>query len=81
MAQTPVVGLGETWRRIGPAEAGVLQGFTNYRPWKKVMRTDPTFRAGAAYKQFGNAVNIGVAALVLRRALSLLTTSPKQMGS
>jgi DNA (cytosine-5)-methyltransferase 1 len=68
MAQTPVVGLGETWRRIGPAEAGVLQGFTNYRPWKKVMRTDPTFRAGAAYKQFGNAVNIGVAALVLKRA-------------
>ncbi len=68
MAQTPVVGLGETWRRIGPAEAGVLQGFTNYRPWKKVMRGDPTFRAGAAYKQFGNAVNIGVAALVLKRA-------------
>ena len=68
MAQTPVVGLGETWRRIGPAEAGVLQGFTNYRPWRKVMRGDPSFRAGAAYKQFGNAVNIGIAALVLKRA-------------
>ena len=70
MAQTPIVGLGETWRRIGPAEAGVLQGFTNYRPWRKVMRKDPSFRAGAAYKQFGNAVNIGVAALVLKRASS-----------
>jgi DNA (cytosine-5)-methyltransferase 1 len=23
MAQTPIVGLGDTWRRIGPAEAGV----------------------------------------------------------
>jgi hypothetical protein len=32
------------------------------------MRADPTFRAGAAYKQFGNAVNIGVAALILKRA-------------
>jgi hypothetical protein len=32
------------------------------------MRADPKFRAGAAYKQFGNAVNIGVAALVLKRA-------------
>jgi site-specific DNA-cytosine methylase len=73
MAQTPVVGLGETWRRSGPAEAGVLQGFTNYRPWKKVMRTDPTFRAGAAYKQFGNAVNIGVAALVLKRSTDYLS--------
>ena len=73
MAQTPVVGLGETWRRIGPAEAGVLQGFTNYRPWRKVMRGDPSFRAGAAYKQFGNAVNIGVAALVLQRATDYLS--------
>ena len=73
MAQTPVVGLGETWRRIGPAEAGVLQGFTNYRPWRKVMRKDPSFRAGAAYKQFGNAVNIGVAALVLKRATDYLS--------
>ena len=72
MAQTPIVGLGDTWRRIGPAEAGVLQGFTNYRPWRKVMRNDPSFRAGAAYKQFGNAVNIGVAALVLQRAASLI---------
>jgi DNA (cytosine-5)-methyltransferase 1 len=72
MAQTPIVGLGNTWRRIGPAEAGVLQGFTNYRPWRKVMRKDPSFRAGAAYKQFGNAVNIGVAALVLKRASSLI---------
>jgi DNA (cytosine-5)-methyltransferase 1 len=71
MAQTPIVGLGDTWRRIGPAEAGVLQGFTNYRPWRKVLRNDPSFRAGAAYKQFGNAVNIGVAALVLKRAASL----------
>jgi DNA (cytosine-5)-methyltransferase 1 len=67
MAQTPIVGLGNTWRRIGPAEAGVLQGFTNYRPWRKVMRKDPSFRAGAAYKQFGNAVNIGIAALILKR--------------
>jgi DNA (cytosine-5)-methyltransferase 1 len=72
MAQTPIVGLGDTWRRIGPAEAGVLQGFTNYRPWRRVMRKDSSFRAGAAYKQFGNAVNIGVAALVLKRASSLI---------
>jgi DNA (cytosine-5)-methyltransferase 1 len=72
MAQTPIVGLGDTWRRIGPAEAGVLQGFTNYRPWRKVMRKNSSFRAGAAYKQFGNAVNIGVAALVLKRASSLI---------
>jgi hypothetical protein len=36
------------------------------------MRKDPSFRAGAAYKQFGNAVNIGVAALVLKRASSLI---------
>ena len=71
MAQTPVVGFGDTWRRIGPVEAGVLQGFTDYRPWRKVMRTDPRFRTGAAYKQFGNAVNIGVAALVLERASKL----------
>ena len=67
MAQTPIVGLGDTWRRIGPAEAGVLQGFTNYRPWRKVIRKDPSFRASAAYKQFGNAVNIGIAALILKR--------------
>jgi hypothetical protein len=80
MAQTPVVGFGDTWRRIGPVEAGILQGFTDYRPWRKVMRTDPRFRTGAAYKQFGNAVNIGVAALVLRRALSFPRTSQKQMG-
>jgi site-specific DNA-cytosine methylase len=73
MAQTPIVGLGDTWRRIGPAEAGVLQGFTNYRPWRKVMRKDASFRAGAAYKQFGNAVNIGVASLVLKRATSYLS--------
>lgn len=72
MAQTPVVGLGETWRRIGPAEAGVLQGFTNFRPWRKVMRTDQKFPSGAAYKQFGNAVNIGIAALVLKRTINAL---------
>jgi DNA (cytosine-5)-methyltransferase 1 len=78
MAQTPIIGLGDTWRRIGPAEAGVLQGFTNYRPWRKVMRKDPSFRAGAAYKQFGNAVNIGVAALVLMRAFGHF--SKQKMG-
>lgn len=72
MTQTPVVGLGETWRRIGPAEAGVLQGFTDYRPWRKVMREDSTFASSAAYKQFGNAVNVGVASLVLARAVEHL---------
>jgi hypothetical protein len=36
------------------------------------MREDPSFRAGAAYRQFGNAVNIGVAALVLKRAKDYL---------
>ncbi len=68
MAQTPIIGLGATWRRLGPAEAGVLQGFSNFKPWRKVMRKHRNFRAAAAYKQFGNAVNIGVAALILRRA-------------
>ena len=68
MAQTPIIGLGDTWRRLGPAEAGVLQGFSNFRPWRKVMKKHRSFRAAAAYKQFGNAVNVGVAALVLRRA-------------
>jgi len=37
------------------------------------MRKDPSFRAGAAYKQFGNAVNIGVAALVLKRSTNYLS--------
>ena len=68
MAQTPIIGLGDTWRRLGPAEAGVLQGFNDFRPWRKVMKKHQSFRASAAYKQFGNAVNVGVAALVLRRA-------------
>ena len=68
MAQTPIVGLGHTWRRIGPVEAGLLQGFTNYKPWRSVMRSDPGFRTAAAYKQFGNAVNVGVAGLVIARA-------------
>jgi DNA (cytosine-5)-methyltransferase 1 len=68
MAQTPIIGLGDTWRRLGPAEAGVLQGFSNFRPWRKVMKKHRSFRAAAAYKQFGNAVNVGVAALILRRA-------------
>jgi len=36
------------------------------------MRKDPSFRAGAAYKQFGNAVNIGIAALVLKRVCGYL---------
>ena len=68
MAQTPINGLGDTWRRLGPAEAGALQGFSNFRPWRKVMKKHRSFRAAAAYKQFGNAVNVGVAALILRRA-------------
>ena len=68
MAQTPIIGLGNTWRRLGPAEVGVLQGFANFRPWRKVMKKHRTFRASAAYKQFGNAVNVGVASLILRRA-------------
>ena len=68
MAQTPIIGLGDTWRRLGPAEAGVLQGFNDFRPWRKVMKKHQSFRASAAYKQFGNAVNVGVAALILRRA-------------
>jgi DNA (cytosine-5)-methyltransferase 1 len=76
MAQTPIVGLGDTWRRIGPFEAGSLQGFTSFQPWRKVMRADAGFRAGAAYKQFGNAVHIGVAALVLVRASRLANLSP-----
>jgi site-specific DNA-cytosine methylase len=32
------------------------------------MKKHQSFRASAAYKQFGNAVNVGVAALILRRA-------------
>jgi len=71
MAQTPIVGLGDTWRRIGPVEAGILQGFTSFQPWRKVMRADSEFRTGAVYKQFGNAVNLRVAALVLARASRL----------
>jgi DNA (cytosine-5)-methyltransferase 1 len=69
MAQTPVIGIGDTWRRIGPAEAAVLQGIRDFRPWRDVMKADPSFTAGAAYKQLGNAVNVGIAALVLRRAV------------
>ena len=72
MAQTPVVGLGDSWRRIGPAEAAVLQGITDFRPWRRVMRKDPTFTAGAAYRQLGNAVNVGIAAYVLQRAIEHL---------
>lgn len=67
MNQTPIIGLGETWRRICPREVATLQGFTDYRPWRRLIKTDPAFRSAAAYRQFGNAVHVGTAALILKR--------------
>jgi DNA (cytosine-5)-methyltransferase 1 len=58
--QTPIIGWEK--RYLTPSEAGLLQGFP--RTFKR-----DTFDA-AAYKQFGNAVNVGVATLAARALLS-----------
>ncbi len=69
MAQTPIVGTGKKWRRIGPSEAAALQGITDFRPWLRAMHRQHGVTPQVAYRQLGNAVNVGVAAFVLHRAL------------
>lgn len=56
ITQTSVIGA--KWRRITPREAARLQGF----PDDFVVHVDDK----AAYRQFGNAVNVGAAAYVAR---------------
>lgn len=70
-AQTPLVGNGRTWRPIGPAEAALLQGITDFSPWRRAMKQGQGVTQQVAYRQLGNAVNVGVAALVLRRTLEV----------
>ena len=80
MNQTPIVGLGETWRRIGPREAAALQGFTDFRPWRRLLKTDSAFRAAAAYRQFGNAVHVGTVALILKRITERTNTTEMKLS-
>ncbi len=58
--QTPIIG----WegRYLTPCEAGLLQGFP------KTFKRDPDDKA--AYKQFGNAVNVGVARIAATALLN-----------
>jgi DNA (cytosine-5)-methyltransferase 1 len=58
--QTPIIGWEK--RYLTPGEAGLLQGFP------RSFKRDPNDKA--AYKQFGNAVNVSVVTLVAKTLLS-----------
>lgn len=58
ITQTSVIGptiTGTAWRRLTPVEAARLQGISDKTLWKRAGVSD-----AAAYKQLGNAVNVGV---------------------
>ena len=61
--QTPIIGWEK--RYLTPGEAGLLQGFP------RSFKRDPNDKA--AYKQFGNAVNVGVVTLAARTLLTHAT--------
>ena len=73
MTQTSIIG--EFERRITPIEASKLQGFTPLSPkgktgikpkWYSSALKRSTISDASAYKQLGNAVNVGVARLALQ---------------
>ena len=69
MNQAPIIGLLSGWKKFGPTQAAKLQGFPveyfDQQPRGEVV----PIKAATYLKQLGNAVHVGVAALVLRRAL------------
>ncbi len=69
MNQAPIIGLPSGWKKLGPMQAAKLQGFP-VEYFGKLPRGEEALVKPATYlKQLGNAVHVGVAALVLRRAL------------
>lgn len=69
MAQTPIVGTQGGWRRLGPREAARLQNFPNYRPWQAGGIEGAEIPDAIAYRQMGNAVNVGVARFIIERTI------------
>ena len=65
ITQTSVIGpkiTGTDWRRLTPIEAAKLQGITDRTLWRRAGMKD-----SAAYKQLGNAVNVGVVRFLAER--------------
>ena len=71
ITQTPIVGNGKTWRRITPQEAARLQGVRRFTPWRSARLKGKPLTDAQVFKQLGNAVNVKVAAFVMRRAIQL----------
>jgi len=71
ITQTPIVGNGKGWRRITPREAARLQGVHRFTAWKSARVKGKPLTDAQVFKQLGNAVNVKVAAFVIRRAIEL----------
>jgi DNA (cytosine-5)-methyltransferase 1 len=69
MNQAPVIGLPSGWKKFGPTQAAKLQGFPVEHFNEQPQSGAAAIRPAIYLKQLGNAVHVGIAALILRRAL------------
>lgn len=69
MNQAPIIGLPSGWKKFGPTQAAKLQGFPVEYFDQPPRGEEAPVKPATYLKQLGNAVHVGVAALVLRRAL------------
>jgi DNA (cytosine-5)-methyltransferase 1 len=69
MNQAPIIGLPSGWKKFGPTQAAKLQGFPVKHFDQPPRGEEAPIKPATYLKQLGNAVHVGVAALVLRRAL------------